>query len=261
MKRTRIVVVAIGVLSFDGLLLVVARRMAGFVTTWWLALASACAATVFILTLGSLYEWIVHRFVYHHPSPLRLLDDIHEIHVRGHHWHRFPPDRYVTDGPIERIPAFPADPLALCGSTGKRSVAWLAQFALYLTVGVPLAFVPAWFVTQNVAFTASAIVSGVVVCYLFIRVHDVMHYPSASWIERQRWFVFLDRHHYVHHIDNAVNLNFLLPLCDLLFGTMKLRPTAGEAKRWPTFEDAKRMPAAPSTSVDPGEVVTELASR
>jgi hypothetical protein len=246
MNRARFLVVGVGVLSFEVLLLWGARRTAASVSTWWVAAASAGAALLFILTLGSLYEWIVHRFIYHHASRFKLFDDIHEIHVRGHHWHRFPPDRYVEEGPIERIPVSPADPNALCGSAGQRSLAWLAQFALYLSVGIPFAFVPAWFATHNVVFTASAVVSGLVVCYLFIRVHDVIHYPSDTWMERQAWFKFLDRHHYVHHIDNAVNLNFFLPLCDLLLGTLKLQPTKQEAKRWPTFEMAKRARATPA---------------
>lgn len=31
-------------------------------------------------------------------------------------------------------------------------------------------------------------------------------------VEAQPWFAFLDRHHYIHHVDLGANLNFLLPL-------------------------------------------------
>lgn len=39
-------------------------------------------------------------------------------------------------------------------------------------------------------------------------------------------------------------MNFLLPLCDWLFGTLKLEATREELRRWPRFEDAKRLPGA-----------------
>ena len=98
--------------------------------------------------------------------------------------------------------------------------------------------------SRNALFTASCVVSGVVVCYFFIHVHDVIHYPGQRWLERQGWFRFLDRHHYLHHVDNRTNVNVLLPLCDWLFGTLKLELDALEARRWPTFEAAKTGGAA-----------------
>ncbi len=85
------------------------------------------------------------------------------------------------------------------------------------------------------------IVSGLVVSYLLIRVHDVIHYPANRLMERQAWFQFLDRHHYIHHIDTRANLNFLLPLCDLSFGTLRLELSPKERRRWPSFEEAKRL--------------------
>jgi hypothetical protein len=203
-------------------------------------LVSVPGAVVAILVLGSFYEWLVHRFVYHHALPLAPFWQINEIHERGHHWHRFPPDRYVERGEVERIPVYPAAPYELCRSRPRRWVAWAAQYALYLSVGIPLAFVPSWFLTRNPLFAASAVVSGLVVCYFFIRVHDVIHYPGERLIERTRWFRFLDRHHYIHHVDTRVNVNFLLPLCDLLFGTLRTELTEKELRLWPTFEQAKQ---------------------
>ena len=71
-------------------------------------------------------------------------------------------------------------------------------------------------------------------------------------MERQGWFRFLDRHHYIHHIDTSVNLNFLLPLCDLMFGTLKREPTKEERARWPSFEEAKGIRQEPPTLRSPG---------
>ena len=221
--------------------------------TFWGILVSIPGAVFAIVIIGSLYEWIVHRFIYHRGSEINLLQNIYRIHQHGHHWHRFPPDRYVQGGPIERIPVFSGNARALCGSRSQRWIAWWGQFLLYLAVAIPFAFVPAWLLTRNPLFTVSAVVTGLVVCYLFIRVHDVMHYPAKRALERRVWFRFLDRHHYIHHIDTTANLNFLLPLCDFLFGTLKLEPSQEERCRWPSFDQAKRLPVrGPEVRVEAG---------
>ncbi len=236
--RLRIAGVSLGLVGAVAGILHLAHAVSQDLTAWGIVV-SVPGAVVMILLLGSWYEWLVHRFVYHGPSRVPILRRVFEIHENGHHWHRFPPNRYVATGPVERIPVYPHDPYATCGSVGSRRLAWLGQYALYLAVAVPFAFVPALVLTQNRVFTASAVVTGLVVCYFFIRVHDVIHYPGNRRIERRRWFKFLDRHHYLHHIDTNANLNFLLPLCDLLFGTLRLVPTAAELQQWPTFEEAK----------------------
>lgn len=239
--RVRFVIGTLLVFGFVATIVELARLTGAHPLTPLGFLASVPGAALAILVLGSFYEWLVHRFVYHARPSFRLVSPIREIHERGHHWHRFPPDRYVENGPVERIPVLPPDPFALCGGSKRRAVAWAAQYALYLTVGIPLAFVPAWWLTKNPLFTASAVGSGLVVSYFFIRVHDVIHYPKNRLMERQGWFQFLDRHHYIHHIDPRSNVNFLLPLCDWLFGTLKLELTATEQRRWPAFEVAKKL--------------------
>jgi len=206
---------------------------------------SILGAVIVMLLLGSLYEWFVHRFLYHHPSRIRGLNNIFVIHEHGHHWHRFPPDRYVEAPPVRRIPVFPAAPYSICESPGPQFIAWAAQYVLYLLVAISLVFLPIWLITRNAVFTAAAVVYGLIVSYLLIRVHDVIHYPGESpLLERQRWFRFLDRHHFIHHMDNTVNLNFLLPLCDLLFGTLRTHATEREQSKWPAFEEAKKLPDA-----------------
>lgn len=75
--------------------------------------------------------------------------------------------------------------------------------------------------------------------YLLAYVHGCIHNPQGRWIERQGWFMWLDRHHYIHHVDQTANINFLLPLCDLLFGTRKAQMSPEEASHNPSFEEAK----------------------
>lgn len=204
-------------------------------------LVAVVGAPLMILSLGSLYEWIVHRWLYHAPWPrIPLFNQVHVVHHKGHHWNRFPPDHYVEPGPVRRI--HPEDPMGVAPTRAKANTAWWMQFAIYLTVGIPLAMIPSWLFTGNALFAISATVSGFICCYMFIEVHDRMHYPSDSWMERMGWFKFLNRHHYIHHIDESANLNFMLPFCDWAFGSMRRELTARELKRWPTFEDATRLP-------------------
>ena len=86
----------------------------------------------------------------------------------------------------------------------------------------------------------SALATAMALIALFIHIHDAVHYPGSSIFERTRWFWFLDHHHYIHHIDNKANTNFLLPLGDLLMGTLRLELAADELARWPTYEEARR---------------------
>jgi hypothetical protein len=73
-----------------------------------------------------------------------------------------------------------------------------------------------------------------------VTVHDTIHRPGAHpWIERTAWFRFLDRHHYIHHVDTEANVNFLLPLADWLYGTMRRTMTDEEIDRHGTWQEAK----------------------
>lgn len=263
MSRARIVAGTSLIVAFAAVVVALARESASDPWSPPAFLVSTLGATAATVALASLYEWVVHRFVYHRPSRVPPLQGIYEIHQRGHHWHRFPPDHYVEHGPVERIPVAllsTAHPYELCGSAPRRWGAWAGQYALYLAVGIPFVFVPAWLLTANPLFTASAVVSGLVVCYFFIRVHDVIHYPADRLMERFGWFQFLDRHHYIHHMDTRVNLNFLLPLTDWLFGTMRREATAAEMRRWPTLEQAKRLPGPAHVAAD-GQAVVGAAVR
>jgi sterol desaturase/sphingolipid hydroxylase (fatty acid hydroxylase superfamily) len=44
----------------------------------------------------------------------------------------------------------------------------------------------------------------------------------TTLLERVPGFPFLARHHHLHHLDTEANANFLLPLADWLFGTLRV---------------------------------------
>jgi hypothetical protein len=119
-----------------------------------------------------------------------------------------------------------------------------AHLGFYLAIGAVAIWIPAWFVTHDGWLLLGAIAASVVVSNLFIVVHDTIHRPgSHRLVEAQPWFRFLDRHHYVHHVALGANLNFLLPLADLLFGTLRTRLTDEELAAFGSLEQAKAQPA------------------
>jgi sterol desaturase/sphingolipid hydroxylase (fatty acid hydroxylase superfamily) len=91
---------------------------------------------------------------------------------------------------------------------------------------------------------AGVLVASAIVSNLFIVVHDTIHRPgSHAIVESQPWFAFLDRHHYIHHVALGANLNFLLPLADAVFGTLRTQLTDAELAAHGPLELAKSRPA------------------
>jgi hypothetical protein len=69
------------------------------------------------------------------------------------------------------------------------------------------------------------------------------HYPGLHpWLEAQGWFRFLEEHHYIHHVDTEANVNFLLPLADFLFGTLRQQLTPEELARHGSLAEARARP-------------------
>lgn len=221
-----------------GLLVLGARIMAGDGVL--AGLVSAALGTALVPLVASPLEWFVHRFVYH-DDVIEPLGAIHRVHL-AHHYAYFPTWRYVTNGPARRLPVRRGSPdvhLSVVRNAGVR----LAHFVWYMTIGVVAIWVPVWFLTDNVWFLIGVVGSSVVVSNLFIVVHDTIHRPGSHRIvEAQPWFGFLDRHHYLHHVDLDANLNFLLPLADWMFGTLRTRMTDDELAEHGPLHLAKKRP-------------------
>jgi hypothetical protein len=225
----RIAAGALGLLLLCGSALAAGRAAAG---TW-----AALAGVAFTLPLCSLGEWLVHRVLYHGRVPgLGLL---RRIHQHGHHVALFPPRRYVQRGPYPfmRVRA-PLLPFRMASSALDSRLTEWSQVALHFFTGVPLILLPAWLATGRTAFVGGCLLTLAIVSFALAHVHGAMHTPRQRLIERGRWFRWLDRRHYIHHVDMTTNLNFMLPLCDLLFGTHRTHLTASEASRHPSFEQA-----------------------
>jgi hypothetical protein len=215
--------------------------------SWGGDLAAAIAGAVALLIAASPLEWLVHRYVYHRKA-LAFLRRIYVIHQQGHHHLLYPTwRRYVTNGPVRRHPILASSASTLHTSAWRNAVIKLCHFSFYVAIALVCVWLPAWLLTCNVAFLAGLIVATVVVSDLFVRVHDAIHYPGQHWfIEAQPWYTFLEVHHYIHHVDTEANVNFLLPLADWLFGTLRRSLTPEELARHGSLEEAKAHPVGTS---------------
>jgi hypothetical protein len=198
----------------------------------------ACALGIILIpTVGSPVEWFVHRFVYHEPV-IRPLRPIFTVHT-AHHFAFFPTSRYVTGGPARRLAIRRRSPDAHLAPLRNARVR-LAHFSWYMAISAVVVWIPAWAASHDAAFLVGLVVSSAVCANLFIVVHDTIHRPgSHRFVEAQPWFAFLDRHHYIHHVDLGSNVNFLLPLADWVFGTLRTQLTPQELSAHGTLEDAK----------------------
>ena len=225
----------------------------------WLAPAAASPAgwvgsialgVVLSLLIGSIVEWVVHRLIMHRPSRVPGLRLAYEHHHRAHHWINFPPDQYIQAGPVQYVPLWTGRLDRVATNRTAWAVTVGAHLAFYSVFAIVLVVLPAWLSSGNAAFAWSVTVTAVVVLFLFIHAHDAMHYPGLSPIERFSFFKWLDHHHYIHHIDTGANTNFLLPLGDLLFGTLRKTLTPEELRRWGTYEEARRRLVTPVFAPD-----------
>jgi hypothetical protein len=56
--------------------------------------------------------------------------------------------------------------------------------------------------------------------FLYEYLHFCMHVPKGRRLENTAWFRWLDEHHHMHHKRHFENLNVVLPLADLVLGTL-----------------------------------------
>ena len=199
---------------------------------------SLLSSVVSILLVASIGEWFVHRYAMHRGGRFPLFRLATELHHRAHHCQHFTPDRYIHSGPIEYPSVLGHGTGTLCPTRLSRALTVGSHAAFYSLFGAPIVGA-VWVATANPWFAAGAAATTIVLIGLFIRVHDAVHYPGASYLEHFRWFWFLDKHHYIHHIDTRANTNFLLPLGDLLMGTLRRQLTQAELTRWPSYAAAR----------------------
>ena len=194
------------------------------------------AAVVNTFVISSLFEWLVHGIIYHAPIPgLKFIYRIHAIH----HFKIFPIGKYVQyKTPYEHMYY---DPTLKSWRMAKTFMEEFklkgAQVGMHFFISIIALILPTWLITGSLLYTGTTIIASGFIAYWLASVHGAIHSPKDRWFERMSWFQWLNRHHYVHHIDVGANVNFMLPLADFIFGSRKAQLTADEEANNPTFDE------------------------
>jgi len=170
--------------------------------------------TSFLLWLGigvatgmvasSFFEWTLHRFFMHRP-------------ICGF---RYPFERHT----LVHHQIFKADAsYHLIHEQDKQTIpmAWWNGPVLVLVGLVP--FLIASFFLQRWALLCGAALAFSLYYGAYEYLHWCMHLPKSRRLERSWIFRRLNGHHILHHRYMQKNFNVVLPLADLLLGTLRVR--------------------------------------
>ena len=168
---------------------------------FWCAVG-AVAGTV----LGSFFEWTLHRYIMHRSIMVKLFRYPFERHTLVHH-HIFKADHTYH----------------LVNESDKKTIpmAWWNGPVLLSVLQSPFLLI-AIFLHKWGIFCGAA-----VACTLYFTAYEYMHWcmhlPRKRHVERSGIFFRLNGHHLLHHRYMNKNFNVVLPLADLLLGTLLRR--------------------------------------
>ncbi len=165
-------------------------------------LLAQSVAYVIAFLYSSYFEWFLHRFFMHRPT---LFHYPFRTHAQVHHQVFKADATYHLQKPEDK---------------------WLITFAwwnypLLLVINLPVLTIPEYF---GVHVLLGAALGMSTYYFLYEYLHFHMHKPGAHSFEKSRFFRFINNHHLIHHKFMHRNLNIVLPLADLTFGTLLLRP-------------------------------------
>lgn len=173
---------------------------------------------------ASLFEWAFHRYWLHRPW---LPKECFTQHTLIHHQLcKFDDTFHVEEEEQHEALTF----------------MWWGGPLLVAINAVPWAILSFLLSSQNVALPYLAFVitlaSTIAIYYAgYEGLHYLMHKPSIPFVENSRYFKFIKRHHRIHHVYMNRNLNVLLPLADLMLGTLVTEMPVARA----TPEHARRI--------------------
>jgi len=174
---------------------------------WWQYGLWNLAGFVGAVVVNSFVEWAVHRWVMHTRNPLVPYG---YLHTTSHH------ATFGADATYE----------ALNEGMLDHGVAFTwREFVLF-----PL-FCAAIYVPVEIVLRRPVLLGCMAAVYAGLAAFNFLHYrfhvPAwrridrrLAWVERTGMFRFLNRHHLLHHERMDRNLNVVVPLADLCFGTL-----------------------------------------
>jgi hypothetical protein len=191
------------------------------------------------IVFASFFEWTLHRYLMHRSIMAKIFRYPFERHTLVHH-HVFKYDHTYH----------------LIHEDDKKTIpmAWWNGPAL-----VAVGLLP--FLVLAMIFEKWGVFCGTAVAFtLYFTAYEYMHWcmhlPRKRHIERSGIFFRLNGHHLLHHRYMNKNFNVVLPLADLLLGTLLLRSKVAFAQAKgpsvPNVQPKLRLPrAARGTSYGP----------
>ena len=158
------------------------------------------AAFAVYFVYASFFEWSFHRYLFH--SPKYVYRTFREHTLIHHQIYKSDETYHTHDDHPEKVP-----------------MDWWA-LPLMVLGHLPLLFLIQW--ATHVPSVWGGVAAVVVYFSLYESFHWAMHVPKASkFLSRFRAWRYLDAHHRVHHKYMLSNLNVILPVADLTFGTLR----------------------------------------
>lgn len=166
---------------------------------FWVA-AGVGAAIVF----ASFFEWTLHKYFMH--RPVGKFDYAFKAHAIIHH------QTFKADHTYHLIEEKDKHTIPMAWWNGPVLVA-----CCILPFVILCAFIGHWWMLLGAGVTFAAYYG------VYEYMHWCMHLPKKRSIERSGIFFRLNGHHLLHHRYMHKNFNVVLPLADLLLGTLILR--------------------------------------
>ena len=159
---------------------------------------SQLAAFVCFFVYGSFFEWTLHKYLMHQPRwqyPFRA-------HALVHHGlFRTGRQYFLSDVKVIRKVRFAWWNAPLIFLLHAPVIIWLEEIS-------------------NADILLGAFSALIAYYFLYEYLHYCMHIPKGRWFEKTACFRWLDSHHHMHHKRHFNNLNVVLPLADIIFGSL-----------------------------------------
>lgn len=173
------------------------------------------------MVLGSFFEHFIHKNLLHSTPRIfkksKYIKSMWKGHTISHHGSYAPDEHYTQDHTNkEEVLTFSwyEGPLIIASAT---AIAYLIAFAIRSLLGMQINILLPEVIGACAAFTLYYIA--------YEGLHAIMHVPHKwLWLRRQHFMVWLNNHHYQHHLDPRTNLNIIIPIADYVCGTKRQLP-------------------------------------
>ena len=168
--------------------------------------------------MGSFFEHSIHKY-FLHSTPKMLRKNIYaksmwQGHAVSHHGTYMPDEHYTQD------------------ETNKNEVLTFSWYEgpLLITIATLFSFGIAVIIRLLLGIEFTIIMpevlgAGIAFAVYYIAyegLHALMHVPKKwRWLRNTSFMVWLNRHHYQHHVDPRTNLNVIIPIADYVWGTKR----------------------------------------